>query len=181
MASGYSSVKFGRWVYSSLQTLYLIQQVLSVRSLSFKKLDYSILRGIISEKVWTKTKKKSPSQIRAGFCPNIRHKHAGPGVLDPSALNTDDKTSSFCGLFYSQRKKYLVLCGQNIYGRGDDEASSTLLKRLDLCPSGPESTSTTELKNEASFENQISLPKLHGILSIHTHLQIAVGEVCVPY
>ena len=83
--------------------------------------------------------------------------------------------------FTHKGKEYLVPGGQNIYRRGDDKASSTLLKRLDLCPSGPESTSTTELKNEASFENQISRPKLHGTLSTQTHLQIAVGQVCVPY
>lgn len=104
MASGYSSVKLWRRVYSSLSTLYLIQQVLSLRSFSFKKLDYSLLRGIISEMVWTKAKKRHDPHPRfePGSAPTLVINTAGASLLDPSALFRDNKSPSFCGLFYSQ-------------------------------------------------------------------------------
>jgi hypothetical protein len=145
-------MKFGRRVYNSLQTLYLIQQVLSLRSLSFKKLDYTLLRGVISEMVWTKTKKKHDLHPRfgPGSVPTFVINTAAAGLLNLSALIRDEKSPYFCGLFYSQGNKSLVPGGQNIYERGD-KASSTILKRLDLCPSGPESTSTTELKKWSYF------------------------------
>lgn len=105
-------------------------------------------------------KKHDPHpRFELGSVPTLVINTAGASLLDPSVLDRQDKSPSFCGLFHSEENKSLVPGGQNFYGRTDDEASSTLLKRLDLCPSGPESTSTTELKNEASFESRISLPK----------------------
>lgn len=115
VASGYSSIKFGRRIYSSLRTLYLIQQVLSLRSFSFQRLDYSLLRGIISEMVWNNTKKKHDLHPRfgPGSVPTFVINTTGAGLLDPSALNRDDKSPSCCGLFYSQGNKYLVPDGQD--------------------------------------------------------------------